>query len=434
MDNQEFKELENEQELREIVNPVFNTAKSCIQLNAAAGDEDSIKLLDALGFDSFGSQISSKPVPKVVLNQIKKLFPAYMAQVEGRFQTMNGLIESRPDRQIVDLPCGYTSRGIRMARLGRVYTGLDLPAVIDELTPAVASILGEADGVSYHKADATNYASLEAALPESSAKLLVTTEGLLMYFTQSELDELFSNIHRLLEKFGGSWVISDRAYFLHDQEIAAAALNRNPILMTMYNAITNRAAASTADVKFNDNVCFDPDDEKVRNYIHSMGFDLREVCMGDYLPERLGSMEDLQKADGAVRDAFRAMFFWELTVREQAGRQEFHSSEEKGFSVDAVLEDGILKLALTGRVDTLTSPELLKVYQAAAETGTIRGIEIDMGGLEYISSAGLRVLLIMYKALDRKDQFCLKNTNEAVQDILATTGFDSAFGQESQWS
>lgn len=45
----------NNQELWEIVNPVFNTAKSCVQLDAAAGDEDSKQLLEALGFEPFGS-------------------------------------------------------------------------------------------------------------------------------------------------------------------------------------------------------------------------------------------------------------------------------------------------------------------------------------------------------------------------------------------
>ncbi|MBR3431180.1 MAG: hypothetical protein IKG87_13890 [Clostridia bacterium] len=41
----------NNQELWEIVNPVFNTAKSCVQLDAASGDEDSKQLLGALGFE-----------------------------------------------------------------------------------------------------------------------------------------------------------------------------------------------------------------------------------------------------------------------------------------------------------------------------------------------------------------------------------------------
>ena len=62
-------------------------------------------------------------------------------------------------------------------------------------------------------------------------------------------------------------------------EIVAAALNNDPQLTAMYAAVTNRAAATTADVKFNDNVFFDPDGGKVRDFIEKMGFQLREVCM-----------------------------------------------------------------------------------------------------------------------------------------------------------
>ena len=54
----------NEQDLRELVNPVFNTAKSCVQLSAATGDKDAQHLLDALDFPPFGESVSKKPVPK----------------------------------------------------------------------------------------------------------------------------------------------------------------------------------------------------------------------------------------------------------------------------------------------------------------------------------------------------------------------------------
>lgn len=106
------------QELRELVNPVFNTAKSCVQLDAAAGDKDAQRLLDASGFPPFGAQMSKKSVPKEMQEQVRELFPAYMILTETRFQAVNRRIEHMKDRQIADLPCGYTCRGIRMSRQG----------------------------------------------------------------------------------------------------------------------------------------------------------------------------------------------------------------------------------------------------------------------------------------------------------------------------
>jgi len=408
------------QELRELVNPVFNTAKSCLQLVAASGDEDSQRLLDALGFPPFGAQISKKPVPKELHEQVKKLFPAYTILIETRFQAMNRLIERRQDRQIVDLPCGYTSRGIRLSREGRTYYGCDLPAVIDAMVPAVESIIGKSESTSYHAVDATNYESLENALPEDSRNLLVTTEGLLMYFVQTELEEVFSGIRGLLQKHGGSWVITDRAYFLYDKAVVAATLNNDPTLTAMYAAVTNRAAATTADVKFNDNVFFDPDDEKVRAFIRKMGFELHEICMADYLPEQIASLKGAPEADSAVRDVFRKMMFWELTVAEDTAENPVDINLP--FKVEGSVKDGTFEASVQGRMDTITAPELLKRFQDAG--GGIKAIHVDVSRMAYISSAGLRVLLMMYKSLDNKDNFELIGVSDAVREILETTGFD----------
>lgn len=410
----------NNQELMELVNPVFNTAKSCVLLVAAAGDEDAQRLLEVLGFPPFGAQMSQKPVPKELHEQVVRLFPAYTILTETRFRAMNRLIEHMKDRQIVDLPCGYTARGIQMSRQGRTYYGFDLPAVIEAMGPAVESIIGRNASISYHAVDATNYDSLEAALAGDSHDLLVTTEGLLMYFVQSELETVFANIHRLLRKYGGSWVITDRAYFLHDKAVVAATLNNDSRLMAMFAAVTNRAAATTADVKLNDSVFFDPDDAKVRDFIERMGFELHEICMADYLPEQIGSLKGNPEADPAVREAFRQMMFWELTVAENAAVKTADSSLP--FSVEGEVRDGTFVASVQGRMDTITAPELLKCFREAG--GDIRAIRVDVSRMAYVSSAGLRVLLMMYKSLENKDNFELVGVSDAVREILETTGFD----------
>ncbi len=412
----------DEQSLREIVNPVFNTAKSCVQLVAASGDEDAKQLVEALGLEPFGSQMAKKPVPKEMVEQVKKLAPAYMVLLESRFQAMNRLIESRKEVQVADLPCGYSSRGIRMSRQGKTYYGLDLPAVTDAIGPATESIIGKNDGIRYQAVDATNYESLEASFSSFTHDLMFTTEGLLMYFSQSELDEVCFNIHRLLQKYGGSWVTTDRAYFLHDQEVVEAALNYDRMLVGLYAAITGRAAGTTADVKFNDNVFFDPDDEKVKEYIKSKGFELKEICMEDYLPEQLGSMAGSPEAEAAVRKVFRNLFFWELSVAGKATAPANHADMNLPFKVESSLKDGVFNVRIQGRMDTMTAPELLRQFQEAGDG--IEAIRVDVSRMAYVSSAGLRVLLMMYKSLADHKKFEMTGVRDGVREILETTGFD----------
>ena len=80
-----------------------------------------------------------------------------------------------------------------------------------------------------------------------------------------------------------------------------------------------------------------------------------------------------------------------------------------------------LVFALEGRLDTMTAPELeaeLKKSLDGAETLTM-----DFGKLDYISSAGLRVLLTAHKAMSAKGGMKVTNVNEIVREVFEVTGF-----------
>lgn len=410
--------MDNVQELREIVNPVFNTAKSCVQLHAATGDEDSRQLLGALGFGGFADAKDNDRVPAELVEKVKRLFPVYTVLTDSRFQIVNNLIKSFSDRTVVDLPCGYTARGIKMSRQGRVYYGFDLPAVTDDIAPATAKIVGDDKNIHYAAVDATNYDSMAAPLKDEKKDLLITTEGLLMYFTQQELEEVFSNIRRILQKHGGSWIIVDRTYYTHDSAIASAVLDNDPGLVALYTAITKKAAGTTADVKFNDNIIFKGTDEEIKTFIGKMGFEVKEIGMGDYLPDHFGVLAPMSAEDARVRDVFRGMYFWELTVKENS---EQNTAQDIPFHVESKFADGKFTARIEGRVDTITAPQLLEQFQKA---DGVKAIELDIEKMSYISSAGLRVLLIMYKALEDKSQFKMAGMTDSVKEIMEVTGFD----------
>ena len=80
-----------------------------------------------------------------------------------------------------------------------------------------------------------------------------------------------------------------------------------------------------------------------------------------------------------------------------------------------------LEIALEGRLDTMTAPELeaeLKKEMAGAES-----LVLDFSKLDYISSAGLRVLLSAHKAMTAKGGMKVTHVNEIVQEVFEVTGF-----------
>lgn len=89
--------------------------------------------------------------------------------------------------------------------------------------------------------------------------------------------------------------------------------------------------------------------------------------------------------------------------------------------IDQLKEGSTLIMKVIGRLDTMTAPQL-----ESEITGHLDGITefiMDFTDLEYISSAGLRVLLVTSKMMKGKGRFVIRNINETVREIFEVTGF-----------
>ena len=84
-------------------------------------------------------------------------------------------------------------------------------------------------------------------------------------------------------------------------------------------------------------------------------------------------------------------------------------------------ENNALTIALEGRLDTTTAPELETELKAALPG--IVSLTIDMSKLEYISSAGLRVLLSAQKIMNKQGEMKILGVNDVIMEIFEVTGF-----------
>ena len=83
--------------------------------------------------------------------------------------------------------------------------------------------------------------------------------------------------------------------------------------------------------------------------------------------------------------------------------------------------NGVTVLKIEGRLDTTTAPELEKAINN--EGDALKSLTLDFKGVDYISSAGLRVLLTAQKKMNVQGSMELVNVSEAVMDIFEMTGF-----------
>ena len=80
-----------------------------------------------------------------------------------------------------------------------------------------------------------------------------------------------------------------------------------------------------------------------------------------------------------------------------------------------------LRITLVGRLDTTTSPDLEKELQTALDG--VEELTFDFTDLEYISSAGLRVLLTAQKKMNRQGEMVITGVNDTVNEVFEITGF-----------
>ena len=80
-----------------------------------------------------------------------------------------------------------------------------------------------------------------------------------------------------------------------------------------------------------------------------------------------------------------------------------------------------LTVAVAGRLDTTTAPQLEASLKESFEG--IAKLVLDFSALEYLSSAGLRVLLAAQKVMNKQGEMVIKNVNETINEIFEVTGF-----------
>lgn len=90
-------------------------------------------------------------------------------------------------------------------------------------------------------------------------------------------------------------------------------------------------------------------------------------------------------------------------------------------TINSSLEGTKLTLAVEGRLDTVTAPELENAVMD--KINDVDELVFDFEKLQYISSAGLRVLLSSQKIMNAKGKMTVKNVSDDINEIFSITGF-----------
>lgn len=90
-------------------------------------------------------------------------------------------------------------------------------------------------------------------------------------------------------------------------------------------------------------------------------------------------------------------------------------------TIEKKLNGAELTITLTGRMDTTTAPQL--EAELKDSLSNVEHLVLDFAALDYLSSAGLRVLLGAQKQMNRQGTMVVRNVNETIMEIFDVTGF-----------
>jgi len=425
--------MATDKELFERANPVSKTAVTTLAQRAAAGYEKAAEILKRLDVDM--EYYKNSAVSDERVRDIGILIH------ELRHVAMNRTIEETGIDNVFDLPCGYSQRVFEMLALGKTYIGGDLPAVIDSFVPVVNEMLTDEEKkkAAFKVVDVTSYESLEKAVAHIDGPICIPMEGLTVYLNKEEKTRLISNMKRLLAKKGGCWLSADVETMAYYRAGIGTFAESKEEAQQMINAFLT-AFSSQSDSDILGSVLVERKDKNASGLSGGFDFDAIEKVYNAYglKVERIPYYRDdielkmfsklTPEQISRLKALIRQVHIWKLTSDPDVSIDDSRQSsyEDGEFSSTFRNTSGRLLIKLCGRVDSITAPAFLKAWEEEAGTDKVDSVVADLADLTYISSAGLRVLLIIKKSLPG-NELILLNVNEPVKEILDTTGFSDLF-------
>ena len=410
MDNDILKEL----------NPIITTGKATLYALAAFGDKNAKALLEELNFEDKDNFYKSKAYNDLIFACLNSL-------PETQFKLMNSIISmDAKANHVVDIGCGYTTRGLMCAKKGISYVGVDFPEITGAMNKATTKILPfeQKMKIRYVSCDITNYDLLESAVNGLKGVFCITCESLFRYLSDNELEAFLKTIKKFMQKH-------DSFLYTPDMEVPAivdVALNilvKDDWDLKIRVREIKREVNRQKNSALSSNSLMEKSTEEKLAFTKDHGFKVERIPISANLENTLSLQSLGINIDDGFKKACRDICVWKLTLDNTKNGIIIEKTEKNFFDTQVNMEEDWLVIKVSGRVDTITSPDLLAVYNKNKDK--CEKVKFDFKDVTYVSSAGIRVLLMAYKDRGGKKKFTVVNVSYSVREIFETTGIDEAF-------
>ena len=406
----------------ELVNPTFYSAQPTVLMLVVTGDEDARLFYQKLESKLKFNNGNTKKGEKIFTNEeIGRYSSAMIVAIEAKYKFIINRMQKDGYKNVLDLACGYTPKGYNLVKKGIDYIGVDLPAVIDSMLPLSKEVFPKGNHDYFISGDLTNSDSIIKASESFKGEIGITADGILGYFNKSEIEESLKSIRAVLLEHGGAWYSSDIE--MDYDLIAALAIGTDDALERWEKQIEQ--TKENSDVYYETHKFKDYDEEK--QFFEANGLKVEKIPFYDEDIE-LNSLKTISyDLKEKLLNYMKQANFWKMTAiptQKVEHTEKSGNKETNNLKINYIFNENHLKFTLAGRLDTLSAPELMQLYQEIIDNNELHKITIDMEHLEYLSSTGLRVILMMIKKVG-EGNVIVTNINETIKNIFETSGFDS---------
>jgi len=233
----------------------------------------------------------------------------YAPMFEARYKSLTQLIHQSGASQVLELASGYSLRGLDLTRGDAVqYVETDLPEVVaakrglledvrqqHAIRPSARHVVTAADALDLDQVRAA------AAVFDRRQPVAVLCEGLIMYLSKTETEQLATNIHRLIGEFaGGSWITPDFTF-------RAEARDLPPERVRLREAITGITQRQIDASAFEDG-------HDLTDFLGRVGFDVQVRSQIDETPS-LSSIRALGLSPASLERMRAVLRVWVMTSK-----------------------------------------------------------------------------------------------------------------------
>lgn len=229
------------------------------------------------------------------------------ALFEARYKGINQLMAEFPSQQVLELASGLLPRGMTFSEdSNNVFIESDLPAVIAQKQQLVKQLIGNRPNLHFENIDATSQSSqfcVNANYLDSQKPITVVCEGLLMYLTLEQKQQVFNNVRELLQVYGGVWITHD----LTTKENLNHRWKVSPTWHKFEETVNKMTETAITDTHF-DNF------EHIQQFATEQGFKVNKYSLLDVF-EQLTCLKPLDINQGKAKSILADSSVFALTLQ-----------------------------------------------------------------------------------------------------------------------